>query len=185
MVNPKIMNTYIALLRGINVGGKNKLKMAELRGQFTALGYAHVQSYVQSGNLLFDSAESDPAQLENEIRTMLLDKYGYTVSVMVRPPDLFARIVEENPYLARCEDTKQLYVTFLAAEPDPAAIAAIKIPASTGDAFSVAGRVLYFFCPGSYGRTKFNNNFFERKLGVAATTRNWRTVNKLLTLTQR
>lgn len=165
---------HVALLRGINLGSINKIKMADLTRLFAGLGHDDVRTYLQSGNVVF-SAGADPEKLAEPIEKAILDELGLTVTVLLRTgPDL-TKVLRANPYLDRQDDPTKLHVTFLAEAPDPDS-SAVPVPGGESAEFTLTGREVYLHCPDGYGRTKLNNAFFEKKLGVAATTRNWRTV---------
>jgi len=173
----------VALLRGINVGSTNKIKMADLERLFAGLGHRDVQTYLQSGNVVFSTAATDPEHLPAPIEKAILNELGLTVTVLLRTrPDL-AKVLATNPYLDRQDDLTKLHVTFLAKAPDSGQADAVRIPAGESAEYTLAGREVYLHCPAGYGRTKLNNAFFEKKLGVAATTRNWRSVIALHDLT--
>lgn len=171
------MSIYVSLLRGINVSGQKQIKMAELKGLYESLGLAQVETYVQSGNVIFESAEPDPAQLASLIEGGIQQALGYEVTVFIRTPADLKRLVESNPFLKdQHADTTPLHVTFLHTPPaDPT----LDRPDSGRDEFRIAGREVYVFCPDGYGKTKLSNAFFERKLKTSATTRNWKTVTTL------
>ncbi len=171
------MNTYISMLRGINVSGQKKIRMIELRSLYEALGLSNVQSYLQSGNVVFDSDIQDTAKLAGIIEKQIELSFGYAVSVFMREPADFQRIIENNPFLtARSEDPTKLYVTFLRERPSEGTL---EPPANETGQFMMGEREIFVFVPDGYGRTKLSNNFFERKLKITATTRNWKTVNAL------
>jgi uncharacterized protein (DUF1697 family) len=176
------MTTYVALLRGINVGGRTKVGMEELRRVFLALGHADVKTYVQSGNVLFRCPVEEPSRLAGDLERRIARDLGVTTTVLLRTRDDLAHVVANNPFLGRGLDPATLHVTFLAETPDPRRVASLETPSGEPDAFSLAGREVYLHCPNGYGRTKLNNAYLERRLGVAATTRNWRTVTTLCDL---
>jgi uncharacterized protein (DUF1697 family) len=169
------VTTYLALLRGVNVGGRGSVRMADLRRLFVALGHADVQSYLQSGNLVFRSP-LEALRLGGEIERCITQELGLKVTVLLRTADDLARIVADNPLLDRTADPTRLHLTFLAAAPEPARVARLEKPGDDPDEFALAGRELYLYCPNGYGRTRLNNAYFERRLGVPATTRSWKTV---------
>ncbi len=178
------MAVYVALLRGINVSGQKKIRMADLRSLFESLGLARITTYVQSGNVVFTAGEPPPDDLPSLIEGEITRVYGFDVTVLVRNRADFLRLSQENPFLAasRSEsiDPTKLHVTFLAEAPSAAAAPALAAAKTRGnDRFVLAGREIYLHCPDGYGRTKFSNQFFERKLAVPATTRNWKTVTAL------
>ena len=173
---------YVALLRGVNVAGTNKVKMDELRRLFADLGHTEVGTYLQSGNVVFAAAPADAddrAGLAAGIEKAIADTLGLTVTVLLRTRPELEKVLAANPYLDRETDPAKLPVTFLAEAPDPERAAALSIPAGETGVFTLIGREVYLHTPDGYGRTKLNNAFLERKLGVAATTRNWKSVGAL------
>ena len=174
------MTRSIALLRGINVGGRVKVPMADLRRFFAELGHRDVTTYIQSGNVVFSAGGGETAgELEWSLERRILDELGLTVTVMVRGGDEFAAVYGGNPFVARGVDVAALYVAFLATEPTPEQLDRLVIPAGERVEFQHVGRELYLRYPDGYGTTKVSNNYLEKRLGVATTTRNWRTVTKL------
>jgi uncharacterized protein (DUF1697 family) len=173
------VTTYVCLLRGINLGARNKVKMADLEALFVALGHADVATYIQSGNVVFTSPVDSPSTLARGIEERIAADLGLEVTVLLRTTDELSRVIEANPFVGGGADPAELHVTFLADEPDPAAAGAVDGGGFEPDEFRILGREVHLRCPDGYGRSKLNNAFWERRLGVAATTRNWRTVNKL------
>lgn len=172
------MNSFISLLRGINVSGQKKMRMIELRSLYEALGLTNVQTYLQSGNVVFDSDIQNTTKLAIIIEKQIELSYGYAVSVFIREAGDLQRLIANNPFLTeRNEDAKSLYVTFLQERPSPEALHNLTIPLNETGEFIVGEREIFIFVPDGYGRTKLSNNFFEKKLKMAATTRNWNTVN--------
>lgn len=169
---------YIALLRGINVSGKNKLPMPDLRTLCEGLGWQNVQSYIQSGNLRFELKTDNKAAATLSIA--IQQKFGYEVPVLIRPQTYFQEILQ-NPFLKEQPDLelKKLHVTFLEAAPDSTKITALREKDHKGDQWRVMEDCVYLYCSNGYGHTKLTNNYLEKNLGQVATTRNWRTVNKL------
>jgi len=173
--------SYVALLRGINVGGRSKLSMADLRAAFADTGFDDVSTYIQSGNVLFRSSRS-PAALPGAIEEVIDAAFGLTVRALLRTSTELADVVAHNPLATGGRDMSRLHVTFLAAAPAPPRVAALDSGPFLPDEFGVRGREIYLHCPGGYGRTKLNNTFFERTLEAVATTRNWKTVTTLADL---
>ena len=169
-------NRYVALLRAVNVGGRS-LSMEELRRVVGEAGHDDVTTYIQSGNVLFTADRAVPGQVAADLETRLAALLGAPVAVLLRSAADLAAVVAANPFEGA--DPKTLHVTFLAGGADPARAAGLRAPPETDDRWALAGREVYVSCPGGYGRTKLNNSFFERGLRVAATTRNWRTVQTL------
>ena len=165
------------MLRGINVGGQKKIRMSDLASLYESLGLAHVKTYVQSGNVVFQSTKSDAAALTNLLEARIKQSWGYSVSVFIRDTNDFQRVIANNPFLnKRREDPARLGVTFLYCLPSEEKWSGLGTPKDKADEFSFDGQEIYLFCPNGFARTKFSNTFFEKKLSVAATSRNWNTV---------
>ena len=177
------MQTYISILRGINVSGKNKLPMEGLKALYKELGLTDVLTYIQSGNAIFKADAGMEAALEKKIEAAIRDKYAYEVPVLVRTAKEMEAAIAANPIVKESGiDTEKLHVTFLAATPDSKLVENIPNPGAPNEKFIILNREVYLYCPDGYGNSKLNNGFFEKKLKVKATTRNWKTVNKLLEL---
>jgi uncharacterized protein (DUF1697 family) len=174
------MPTYISMLRGINVGGHNPVKMYALRELFESLGFEQVQTYIQSGNVVFKAGKSSSLQLSKKIEERIAKEFGFRMPVVSRTSAEMGSVIESNP-LAKTKDIDltKLHVTFLSEAPDPAALKKLEPLAATPDAFRSCGSEIYLYCPNGYSNTKLTNNAIERILAVPATTRNWNTVNKL------
>jgi uncharacterized protein (DUF1697 family) len=168
------------MLRAVNVGGRT-VAMTDLRAIYEELGHHDVVTYVQSGNVVSRTNARSAAAVQRAVRGAIAQDLGLDVEVVVRTPRELRAILDGNPYLRvrPRPDPKTLHVTFLATKPDAALVRALDEQAFAPDEFRVVGRDVYVSCPGGYGRTKINNTWFERRLQVAATTRNWNTVNKL------
>jgi uncharacterized protein (DUF1697 family) len=178
----RTMPSYVSLLRGINVSGRNRIAMADLRALFEAHGHHDVTTYVQSGNVVSRSSTRGAGAVARAIQRAIADDLGLDVTVLVRTPAELHRILEGNPFLGPGADVAKLHVTFLGEPAAATRAAALDGGAFAPDRFAVHGREVYVHCPDGYGRTKINNTFFERKLGVTATTRNWNTVTQLAEL---
>ena len=171
------MKVFISMLRGINVSGQNKISMTDLKVLYESIGLVNVQTYVQSGNVVFESKLKDDSKLPGLIRNQILKSLGYDVSVFIRNTDDFNRILANNPFLKKRKgDSSNLYVTFLAAIPSKDQLSNLDHAISSTDEFIIGESEIFLFCPGGYGNTKLSNNYFERKLKIAATTRNWNSV---------
>jgi uncharacterized protein (DUF1697 family) len=171
--------TYVALLRGVNVGGRGRISMEHLRGVFVDLGYSDVASYVQSGNVVFAAKTSDTTILRSTLEEKISDDLGVDASVLIRSAEQMKAVLHKNPFSGRTDDPTKLHVTFLGDLPAPALVSELPADRGGSDEFSVVGSDIYLFCPGGYGETKLGNAFFERRLATRATTRNWKTVTKL------
>lgn len=175
------MNTYVALLRGINVSGQKKIKMADLRAHLKTLPFQDIQTYIQSGNIVFEAESMSKQELASLIEQNIMQNYGFEVPVMIKTPKELENTLENNPFLKDpSKDSKRFYVTFLAQTPIAGLAKKLEEVDYSPEEYVLQKDLIYFFSPQGYGRAKMNNNFFEKKLKVAATTRNWRTIHKLL-----
>lgn len=179
----KAGNSYIAILRGINVSARNMIKMSALTQSFENMGFEQVKTYIQSGNVIFTSKSDDLNQLARHIEEQIRKDFNAQVPVIILENHFLMEVQEKNPFLTRKNiDLTKLHITFLSEEPQLDNVAKIDAVRYVPDEFIIAGKVIYLYCPGGYGTTKLNNGFFEHKLKVTATTRNWNTVNKLVEL---
>jgi uncharacterized protein (DUF1697 family) len=177
------MSTFVSMLRGINVGSQKRLRMETLREIYEVIGFTDIRTYVQSGNVVFESTEQDPSVLTRRIKTHIEQTCGFHVEVFIRQAQELERILTGNPFLNdRHEDPNKLHVTFLYQPPPETWWSQLTIPGDTPDEFDPGALAIYLFCPYGYGRTKLSNSFFERKLGMPVTTHNWNTVNALYKL---
>lgn len=173
------MNRYIAFLRAINVGGR-VVKMEDLRKLFVMPGVKNITTYIQSGNVIFDTAETDKAVLAKKIEAKLLKWLGYEVATFVKTIPDIESVIKKNPFKSYPEDMG-LHVSFLSAKPEAEAVKQLLQWQNENEQFNIAGTEAYILVKkGAYGETKFSNTFLEKKLKVQATTRNWATVNKML-----
>ena len=166
------MITYISIIRGINVSGQKLIKMAILKKMFEGLNLENIQTYVQSGNVVFSSKKEDTKELEKIISSGIEAEFGFDVSVIVLNSKSLETIIEGNPFAKDpLKDNAFLHVTFLA-----------DTPLCVDEEIEFTSNAVYLYCPNGYGKTKLNNNFLESRLKVKATTRNWKTTNELLKL---
>ena len=175
-------DVHIGLLRGINVGGKNKLPMDELVGLFAEAGCSDVKTYIQSGNVVFRAVPRIVARLAERVSGRIERRLGLRVPVVLRTAQELERVARTNPFLAAGADPELLHVMFLADEPAKAAVAGLDAKRSPPDEFAVVGREIYLRCPQGMARTKLTNAYFDAKLATISTVRNWRTVTKLIEL---
>src|SRR5207244_1581421 len=174
-----IMMTYIAMLRGINVGCGKVVKMERLRASFAALGFGEVRTYVHSGNVVFQSERK--SELTRTIEAKIQRDFGFIVPVLIKMSKELAQIVRANPLLrVKGIDLSKLHVTFLSAAPPKTAARVLEDLATTRERFQILNREIYLYCPDGYGNSKLTNNTIEKKFSLVATTRNWRTVSALL-----
>jgi uncharacterized protein (DUF1697 family) len=171
--------TYIALLRGVNVGGKNRLPMAGLVEICCAAGCLEVRTYIQSGNIVFRAAPSAAVGRAEAISAGIAGRFGFRPPVVLRSADEMDAILHANPFVDAGMPEERLHVLFLKDTPDSARITALDSQRSTPDTFAVQGRNIYLYLPNGAGQTKLTNAYFDAKLATIGTSRNWRTVAKL------
>ena len=174
------MKTYIALLRGINVSGHKKVPMAELREILSKVGFVNVQTYIQSGNVIFQSIEEDTQKLTDIIQKEIKDHFGFEVPVLIKTNDELLSIFNDCPFSE--EKKESSYFTFLYWTPDKVLIEDLGELKYPNEEIIISNSCIYFYSSIGYGNTKYNNNFFERKLKVTGTARNYKTMLKLLSL---
>lgn len=175
---------YAALLRGVNVGGERKIPMADLRLLAASLGHEDVATYVQSGNIVF-TASGPAAGIAEGIEQGVRAQFGFDCAVQVRTGRELAAIAGGNPFGDVQADASKLQVTFLDRKPAKARVAVLDPDRSPPDEFEVRGREIYSHCPKGFGRSKLTIDYFEGKLDVRATARNWKTVTALAEMTSR
>ena len=177
------MPTIIALLRGINVGGHKKIKMADLRELFTALGLRRVTTVLQSGNAVFATDETDLAQLQKRLEAGIRERFGFEARVMLRAAGDFKAALARHPFTAAQLDRgSHAMIVFLSAEPAPAAIEALRANNPGREMIRSAGNALYIFYTDGAARSKLDNKRIERALNVVSSARNWNTCQRLLKL---
>jgi len=166
----------------VNVGGHRKIQMPALTALYRELGLLKPTSYIQSGNVVFDTRKRfSAAKLALRLEEAILEKFGFEVRVLVLTVEEMKRALAANPFLKlNGIHPEKLYITFLFEEPSRDGWQDLSSGKDSSDIFAVTGRLVYLYVPGGYGKTSLTNHFFEAKLGVAATTRNWRTANMLM-----
>jgi uncharacterized protein (DUF1697 family) len=173
---------YVALLRGINVGGKNLLPMKDLVSLFEEAGCAAVRTYIQSGNVIFQASPAKAGKLPALIANGIADRFGHRPPVLLRTVDELAETIRHNPFLQAGASENWLHVLFLAGQPDAKSVASLDPDRSPPDRYLVRGLEVYLQCPNGVGNTKLTNAYFDSKLATISTGRNWRTVLKLFEL---
>jgi uncharacterized protein (DUF1697 family) len=173
------MNTWIGLFRGINVGGNNILKMAELRSDLQSLKLANVKSYIQSGNVIFDSSAKTPASLQKKIGSFIEKKHGFRPHLLIMSCEELEAAIQSNPFPKAVSDPKSLHFFFLAEPPQAPDTKALNTAKSATEKFQLMDKVFYLHAPQGIGKSKLAANA-EKHLGVATTARNYRTVSKLM-----
>lgn len=178
------MGTYIALLKGINVGGNRKVPMADLRQVVADAGFGDVRTYIQSGNVVCTSSRRSSAAVAAELERVIGAAFGFDVPVVVRRDTELAAVVAGNPFLTPTPraDEQFLHVMFLSAPPTAEHAAGLDPARSPADEFVLVGQELYLHCPQGVAGSRLTNDHLERVLHVRATGRNWRTVTTLLDL---
>ncbi|GAA0312736.1 DUF1697 domain-containing protein [Streptomyces polychromogenes] len=176
---------YAALLRGINVGGKKKVPMADLRSLLEGLGHGDVRTYLQSGNAVFSSESRDPAALARELEAAIEARFGFPVTCLVVDGAYLRAVAEACPFPAAELEGRQLHATFFSEQPAPERFAALDPAAYLPEEYRLGDRVLYLYAPGGLGSSDLGAALHKPSLlkGVDATTRNWNTVAKLVELT--
>jgi uncharacterized protein (DUF1697 family) len=174
------MKTYIVLLRGINVSGQKKIPMAELRALLAKAGLKNIKTYIQSGNVIFQSSETDKEKLATKIHNSIKSHFGFEVSILVLLPNELQQIFDDCPFPEKEKENSYFMMLYSAARKTLVnEISKLSYPNET---FLITNNCVYFYCATGYGKAKFSNNFFERKLKVTATARNYKTMVKLLSL---
>ena len=175
------MATYISLLKGINVGGKNLIKMADLRKSYENLGFQNIRTYLQSGNVIVTAKETELKELEHKISLQIKRDFGFDILVIALTPDKLVQIIHKNPFLKKPDiEPDFLYVSFLSTNPDLSEKKAIEKKLQNREEIAFTDIAFYMYCPEGYGKTKLTNSILEKTLKVGATTRNWKTTNELL-----
>ena len=178
------MPTWVALLRGINVGGKNLLPMTDLARLFEEAGCAGARTYIQSGNVFFTANRARAEKLPGLIASGIEDRFGYRIPVLLRTVAELGETIRHNPFLEAGAPENWLHLLFLAKQPDAGRVATLDPLRSPPDAFAVRGRQIYLQCPNGVGNSKLTNAYFDSRLATIGTGRNWRTVLKLFELAQ-
>jgi uncharacterized protein (DUF1697 family) len=174
------MPIYIAMLRGINVGGHKRIKMDRLRASFEALGFEQIKTYIQSGNVVFKTGKTSTAGLSKRIEERILKDFGFSVSVVSRTADEMNKMIASNPFLKeRGIDPEKLHVMFLSEAPAPAALEELAKLTAAPEQCHGSGREIYFYLPNGVSQSVLWKNPVDRILAVTTTMRNWKTVNSI------
>jgi uncharacterized protein (DUF1697 family) len=175
-----IANRHVALLRGINVGGKHRVPMATLRELFVDAGASEVETYIQSGNVVYTAPAKLARALPETVRAALGETFGFDVPIVPRNAAQLREVAEAHPFVDRVSDEKLLMVAFLDRTPSQAKLAALDPNRSPGDLLEVRGQHVYLAFPNGSGRSKLDANWLDRSLDAIGTWRNWRTVRAVL-----
>jgi uncharacterized protein (DUF1697 family) len=177
-----MLSKYVALLRGVNVGGKNRLPMKDLAALARGLGVENVQTFIQSGNVVFSASSELAKVFPDQLAAGIAERFGITSTVVLRSAAEMKKIVSENPFLAAGQDDGQLHVTLLKDRSSAAQVASLDPDRSPPDRFIVVGSDIYLHTPNGQANTKLTIAYFDSKLRTISTGRNWRTMVKLLDL---
>lgn len=172
------VQTLVILLRGINVGGHKRIRMAELRALLEGLGYEDVRTLLQSGNAVVRSGER-PAATQTAVHDAIQDQLGFDVDVVVRTGKELEAVVAADPFRERADDPKKYVVLFLTQKPDAAALKAVGEKDFAPEEFAANGRELYVWCPQGLQKSPLNVALAHKRVAPVATARNWNTVLKL------
>lgn len=177
---------YISLLRGINVGGKHIVKMKDLKNLYINLGFENIVTYIQSGNVIFETDNTNANTLILNIEKHIEEQYQFKVPVQLRTNVQFKKIIENCPLeeFNVEENGSKLSVVFLSSNPSVENVKKVMEFVVDPEELFVKGRELYLYCPGGFHKTKLNNSLLERNLNVRTTARNWKTVCKLYELSK-
>lgn len=179
------MPVYVTLLRGINVGGNKRVKMERLRQSFEELGFEQVQTFIQSGNVVYKTRSFSSTTLSAKIENKLLLDFGFPVPVVSRTREEMMKTVGNNPFAgAPGVDAERLHVMFLAESPAPAAMEKLNALSWGDDQWRNLGREIYLYLPNGVAESKLMKSPLDRILSVVNTTRNWKTVNSIQKMCQ-
>jgi len=174
------MDIYITMLRGINMTGHNTIKMTGLADLFRQFGYSDAETYIQSGNIVFTCHKGNIDDVSSGIRKAILSEFNLNIAVIIRTSDEMKKIISANPFLEEPGfDPSKMAVLFLELKPSDEQVLKVAGIDYPPDKFHINGSEIYVYCPNGFGKTKLYTNFFEAKMKVTGTARNWRTVNKL------
>jgi uncharacterized protein (DUF1697 family) len=178
------MKTYISFLRGVNMTGHNSIKMTDLAALYKELDFAEAETFIQSGNVIFSTAnDSAIDDMALTIEKAIKFRFGYNVPVMIRSVPEMRNILNSNPYLGEVNfDPAKMAVIFLHDNVTESQIQKVADMDYPPDKFRIIGKEIYTFCPNGFGRTKIYTNFFEKKMDVKGTARNWKTITTILGL---
>ncbi len=169
------MTTFVALLRGINVGGKNKLPMDDLRILLRGLGFGNAQTYIQSGNVVFTANEANHAGLSQRIEAAVEERFGFFVNVIILTVAEICEAVNSNPFNFAAHDPSKFHLGIMSAQADDSAVENLRTKPQGSDQWSVLNKFFYLYTPDGIGKSVFSP-FVERTLKVPVTFRNWRTI---------
>jgi len=174
------MPTYVAMLRGINLGPHKRVKMEALRKSFESIGLKNVQTYIQSGNVIFKAGKTSDATLRKKIEKQIISDFGFSSLTILRSREELGKVIKANPFLKQPGASLEgLHVIFLSEAPEAGVLKQLECLTKAPDGSCCRGQEIYLHLPNGFSRSSMMNNPIERKFLVQATTRNWRTVNNL------
>jgi len=176
---PNADGIYVALLRGVNVGGKNPLPMRDLSAILENAGCRDVRTYIQSGNVVFRASAARAVRVPDVIAGAIAERHGFRAPVVLRTGAEFRSAASENPFARSGAEVRALHVVFLADRPSAARVRTLEADRSPPDEFQLRGREIYLHCPNGMARTRLTNAYFDTRLATTSTVRNWKTVLKL------
>ena len=177
------MTVYIVLLRGINVGGHNKIAMTDLRKMFAEFGFLDVITYIQSGNVVFNSEVKEPSLIEKTIKQGIREKFSLNIEAIAKSREELSKIIGSTPFKeTNISKGEKIYLTILSKKPSDDLLEKLRKVESEGDKIMVEDKTAYILCKKGYSKSVYNNNFIERTLNVIATSRNFQTMKKLTEL---
>jgi len=179
------MITYVALLRGINVNGQKIIKMNQLKNIFEDTQFKNVKTYIQSGNVIFDTIQEETTSISERIQNSLKETLGFEVTVIVRSISELEQIIKVNPFrIEELLENEKIHITLLDQKPTAASIDILKAAKSNKDEIQVLNREVYILCRNGYAKTIYSNSTIEKRLKVVATTRNLDTINKIMSISR-
>jgi uncharacterized protein (DUF1697 family) len=181
------MQTLISFLRGVNMAGHNKIKMSGLAELYGKVGFRESETYIQSGNVIFTNEEDLPAEdITSKIEKAIQKKFKLDIAVMIRTPEEIKKIISINPFSGEENfDPAKMACLFMHETPSEGQISKIKDVHYHPDKFKIIGKEIFIYCPNGFGKTKLYTNFFEKKMGIAGTARNWKTINTILDIAEK
>jgi len=180
------MQTFISFLRGVNMAGHNKIKMTDLSSLFKEIGFNDAETYIQSGNVVFNvSVNLSEPELTEKIEEAIRKKFKYSIPAINRTPEELRETISLNPFAEEENfNTEKLAVIFLYKKPSESQIEKVMGINYPPDKFIISGKEIFIYCPNGFGRSKIYTGFFENKMKVTGTGRNWNTINALIKMAE-
>jgi uncharacterized protein (DUF1697 family) len=179
--------TYISLLRGVNMAGHNQIRMTDLALLMKKTGFKDAETYIQTGNIIFSSPDDlTEIEITSKIEEAIYKKFGSKISAIVRTEKEMRKTSELNPFLSEKDfDPAKMAVLFLTEKPSDGQVEKVANVNYPPDKFQISGSEIFIYCPNGFGRTKLYTNFFENKMKVTGTARNWKTINAILDIAEK